>query len=93
MKKTRKKDIEWGKVVPLMAITLGIALFAVVFVMITYRMLIGIEVGGLMAYLVTEGGKYGMLYFILFSSALVLLGALIISNSEAKKTRENSSLW
>lgn len=93
MKKTRKKDIEWGKVVPLMAITLGIALFAVVFVLLSYRLIIGIEVGGLMAYVVTDGGKYGLLMFILLTTVFVGMGIAIIDHNEKKRARENAHLW
>lgn len=93
-KKSRKreKDIEWNKIIPLAAVILGMGLFAVVFTLVTYRVVVAINVGGFMAYVITDGGKYGMLFFILLSSVLVGMGISIATNHE-KRARENSHLW
>ena len=91
--KTRKKNIKWGKVAPLAAVILGILLFSVVFAVILYRILLGINVGGFLAYVVTDGGKYGLLFFILFVAVFVGMGIAIIDHNEKKQARENSHLW
>lgn len=91
--KSRKKDIEWSKVVPLAAVILGIVLFTVVFALVSYRVLIGIDVGGFLAYVVTDGGKYGLLFFTLLTTVFVGMGIAIIDHNEKKKAKENAHLW
>lgn len=91
--KSRKKDVEWSKVVPLAAVILGMGLSAVVFALISYRVLLGINVGGFMAYVVTDGGKYGLLFFILLVVVFVGMGIAIIDHNEKKRAEENAHLW
>ena len=92
-KKSRKKDIEWNKIIPLAAVILGMGLSAVVFALVSYRVLIGIDVGGFLAYVVTDGGKYGLLFFILLTTVFVGMGIAIIDHNEQKKAKENAHLW
>lgn len=91
--KSRRKDVEWSKVVPLAAVILGIVLFTVVFALVSYRVILGIDVGGFLAYVVTDGGKYGLLFFILLTTVFVGMGIAIIDHNEKKKAKENAHLW
>lgn len=91
--KSRRKDVEWSKIIPLAAVIVGIVLFSLIFVVVSYRLLVGINVGGLMAYVVTDGGKYGLLFFILLTTVFVGMGIAIIDHNEKKRAKENAHLW
>ena len=91
--KSRRKDVEWSKIIPLAAVIIGIVLFSLIFVVVSYRLVIGINVGGLLAYVVTDAGKYGMILFILLAAVFVGMGIAIIDHNEKRRARENSHLW
>ena len=93
MKRSRRKDVEWSKIIPLAAVIIGIVLFSLIFALVSYRLIMGINVGGLLAYVVTDAGKYGMILFILLSAVFVGMGIAIIDHNEKRRARENSHLW
>ena len=93
MKRSRRKNVEWSKIIPLAAVIIGIVLFSLIFVLVSYRLVVGINVGGLTAYVVTDAGKYGMILFILLASVFVGMGIAIIDHNEKRRARENSHLW